>query len=87
MIELLYFTGHWCAACKRRLPDVERICDEYQVKLTVIDVDKDADKAHELHIQSIPAVIINRNDRLEYRRGSVDMDELYVALKRITGGN
>ena len=87
MIELLFFTGHWCTACKRRLPDVERICREYRVKLTVIDVDKDAGTANKYNIQSIPAVIINRDGRLEYRRGSVDMDELYVALERVTGGN
>ena len=57
------FYADWCGPCKKLTPILDELEEYYEDKITVkrIDVDKQRQIANELHIMSIPTLIIYKD--------------------------
>lgn len=51
----------WCSPCKALKPVLSELEDANQVKLTLLDVDKNPDLAARLKVASIPKVVVFRD--------------------------
>jgi len=60
MPVLVDFSAPWCGPCKQMEPILEELATEYsgRARIVKVDVDQNQEKAGELGIRSIPAVIL-----------------------------
>jgi thioredoxin 1 len=65
MIKLIDFYADWCAPCKVMEPVIEEIRKEYEGKVTVEEVDVDANQAlSSSHgVMSIPTYLVLKDDQ------------------------
>lgn len=70
---LVDFYAEWCGPCqimKPRILDVaERMGDD--VKVILIDIDKEKELAERFRIQSVPTLIIFKNGKQQWRQSGV----------------
>ena len=70
---LVDFYAEWCGPCqtmKPRILDVaERMGDD--VKVVLIDIDKEKELATRFRIQSVPTLIIFKNGKQQWRQSGV----------------
>lgn len=57
---LVEFGASWCGPCKRQLPILESLSEEYADKLKVVkvDIDDSPDTSNKFHIRSVPTLMI-----------------------------
>jgi thioredoxin len=65
MLTLLDFYADWCGPCKMMAPTIEEIAKEFAGKLTVkkVNVDSDQALAQKYGVQSIPTLILLKDDK------------------------
>lgn len=71
-LVLVDFYADWCRPCKMMEPDIKRIEEEYKGQVTVlkIDVDTELELAERYNIQSIPTLMLFKNNQeLYYNAG------------------
>lgn len=54
---ILDFYADWCGPCKMLGPILEKLAEEYKVKLIKLNVDQEQGLAQEFGIMSIPTVV------------------------------
>jgi putative thioredoxin len=54
---ILDFYADWCGPCKMLGPILEKLAEEYKVKLIKLNVDQEQELAQEFGIMSIPTVV------------------------------
>lgn len=61
------FYANWCGPCKMLAPELEKLATLYEgrAKVLKIDVDKETDLANQYHVQSIPTMIVFKNDEIK----------------------
>jgi thiol-disulfide isomerase/thioredoxin len=77
-VVLINFWATWCGPCKRELPDLVALCDEYKnknVKILGISVDRDGDVLNLVHTFAVQAnleypIVIDNGD-LEQAFGGI----------------
>lgn len=64
-VTLVDFNAPWCGPCRSQEPILERIADQFDglALVTAINIDKHQNIALELSIQSIPTLIIFKNNK------------------------
>ena len=64
-LTLMDFNAPWCAPCRTQEPILERLSIQYEGKATIsaMNVDENQDIAASLGIQSIPTMIIFKNNK------------------------
>ncbi|MCF8130898.1 MAG: thioredoxin [Deltaproteobacteria bacterium] len=64
-LTLLDFNAPWCAPCRTQEPILERLSIQYEGKATIsaMNVDENQDIAATLGIQSVPTMIIFKNNK------------------------
>jgi thioredoxin 1 len=64
-LTLMDFNAPWCAPCRTQEPILERLSIQYEGKATIsaMNVDENQDIAAALGIQSIPTMIIFKNNK------------------------
>jgi len=58
MKHLMKFEADWCGPCHAIRPLVEKIADENELDIVVVDIDKDSDVATLYGVASIPTIIL-----------------------------
>lgn len=87
MIELLYFSGEHCGVCKVLKPKLlEQVSSNFpNVKITVIDVEKEQELAAQHLVFTLPVVLIKIEGVEQYRFArSFSVVEVFNKLERIT---
>ncbi|MEM9547425.1 MAG: thioredoxin [Bacteroidota bacterium] len=82
---LIDFYADWCGPCKAFSPIVEQLKDELgdTVRVIKINVDKNQALSNKLKINSIPAIMIYKEGKLEY--SGKGMHTLEDMKKRLNG--
>ncbi len=64
-LTLMDFNAPWCAPCRTQEPILEKLSKQYEGKaiISAINVDEHQDIAATLGIQSIPTLIIFKNNK------------------------
>ena len=64
-VTLVDFNAPWCGPCRSQEPILERIADQFDGKaiIAAMNIDNHQDIAMELGIQSIPTLIIFKNNK------------------------
>ena len=72
------FTASWCGPCKMMIPIIEKLASELNsVKFLEIDVDDSDGLAEEYFINSVPTMMIFKNDKkLDEICGALPYDQL-----------
>jgi thioredoxin 1 len=82
-LVLVDFNAVWCGPCKVLKPIVERLEKKYSAKMELqkIDVDKNSTLANEMHIESIPLLILYKDGKEIWRQlGLISEKELEAVL-------
>lgn len=60
---LIEYWAPWCVYCRRIAPALDKIADQYADSLVVgqINIDQEAELAHQEQIEVIPTLILYRN--------------------------
>jgi thioredoxin 1 len=68
-MEILQFTADWCGPCKAMKPRVQEFAEEMgdRIKLTVINVDTEAELTEKYSVRNIPTFIFKQNDEVVER--------------------
>jgi thioredoxin len=72
-MQLVKFYADWCGPCKLFAPIAEKISEQYNLPLTEVNIDENVDLARHYGVQSIPALILTRDDGREVAK-HVGMD-------------
>ncbi len=82
-LVLVDFNAVWCGPCKILKPIVERLAKKHadKLELQTIDVDKNTALSNEMHIESIPLLILYKDGKEVWRQlGLVGEKELEAVL-------
>lgn len=63
MLGILYFTAPWCGPCKQYGPLLKRFCEENNVELMKVDVEKNQTMAARYDVMSLPTIIWYANGK------------------------
>lgn len=80
---LVDFWASWCGACRQIIPVVKQIAKEYEGELKVCQykLDDNLEKAEELEITSIPALVLFENgEKVNFVVGMQKKDIIVEAL-------
>ena len=66
-VILIDFSAEWCGPCMMLAPVLEDLSGEYEGKVSFynVDVDENPDLAGEFFVQSIPALAVLKDGKLE----------------------
>ncbi|HNL83725.1 MAG TPA: thioredoxin [Chitinophagales bacterium] len=70
---LVDFSAEWCGPCKMLGPILKEVKHELGDKVTIlkIDVDRNPAISQQLHIQSVPTMILYKNGKSLWRQSGV----------------
>ena len=77
------FHALWCSPCKMQSPILKEVASELgdRIKVIKIDVDQNNEIANRYNVQSVPTIIIFKNNKLLWRQsGVVSKNQLYSIL-------
>ncbi len=80
---IIDFHAIWCNPCKIQSPILKEVADELgdRIRVVKIDVDKNYEIASKYNINSVPTLMIFKNDKLLWRHtGLISKNQLYSAL-------
>lgn len=83
-LTLVDFFATWCGPCKIQGPILDKLKDRMgdDVEILKVDIDKYGEIAAEYHIQSVPTLMIFRNEKLLWRTSGVkQLDFLEAKVK------
>lgn len=68
-LAIVDFNASWCVPCKMLKPALDKVGDKYKGRVSIlpIDVDKNPDLAHALHIDGIPLIIMYKEGKEVWR--------------------
>jgi len=65
MTVIKFFQADWCGPCKQQKPVVEEIKEEEEnVEVEEFDVEDDQDVVNEYQVQSVPTLIVEKEDEV-----------------------
>lgn len=82
---LVDFYATWCAPCKKMKPDLDALSEEMKDKVIILRIDADENQslAQELHIESLPTLLLYKNkNRIWSQVGYIGKDEISKQLMR-----
>lgn len=70
---LIDFTATWCGPCKMMAPILQEVKDKLgaKAKIIKIDVDKNQTTAIEMHVQSVPTLMLFKKGQLLWQHSGV----------------
>jgi thioredoxin 1 len=86
LVALITFTAEWCKPSKLQKPIIEELSEEYsnQVKVELIDVDKESELADRFNARTLPTSVIYADGELiEVLAGFQPKDFLQAYLEHI----
>lgn len=84
-IVVVDFWAQWCGPCRKLMPLLEQIQNEFQdeVKIYKIDADKNINCAKEYGISSLPSVLIFKNGEVkEIMAGMMQKSAIVSNIKK-----
>lgn len=87
MVEMIKFGAEWCGPCRMIKPTVNKLMEKYntddsEVKITDVDVDKDADAAKKYGVRSIPTMVFLKDGKEVIRKvGVLDEKQIEIAIQ------
>ncbi|MBS1773330.1 MAG: thioredoxin [Bacteroidetes bacterium] len=85
-LVLVDFSAPWCGPCKRMAPFISEIEKEKAATLNVVKINTDDNQqlATELQIQSLPTLILYKNEQIIWRKiGYTSKEELLQTINAI----
>lgn len=70
---LVDFYAKWCGPCKMLTPEVQKVARNMkdQLKVVKVDIDVNPKVAQQLHIQSVPTMILFKKGQIVWRRSGM----------------
>jgi len=83
---LVDFHTKWCAPCRKMVPVVEKLANNYKGKATIlrIDVDNSKEVAKQYQIEGVPVFILFKNGVQKWKKNGIVTEE---ELNKIISGN
>jgi thioredoxin 1 len=87
MVEMIKFGAEWCGPCRMIKPTVNKLMEKYntddsEVKITDVDVDKDAEAAKKYGVRSIPTMVFLKDGQEVIRKvGVLDEKQIEIAIQ------
>jgi len=77
-VTLVDFNAPWCAPCRSQEPIIEELASRYKEKATIaaMNIDDHQDLAIKLGIQSIPTLIVFKNNKEIQRFVGIQADKI-----------
>ena len=64
-LKVIKFEASWCAPCKVMKPVFDKVMAETNaVEFETVDIDKEADKAIDMNVMSVPTVILVKSGKV-----------------------
>ncbi len=76
-LQVVFFSSHACSVCTVDLPEVEKICDRYQVPLLQVKVEEVPEAAGQNNVFSLPAVLVF------YKSREIDRQARFIDFERL----
>ena len=66
-VRLMDFYADWCGPCKTQDPILEEVVEEYStVEFQKVDVDNEQDVANQYQVRSLPTLIVENDDGVDF---------------------
>lgn len=77
-MKVRYFKNDTCGVCKAFLPRIQRISQDYNLELEIIDVTKSPEIAGQNMVFTVPTVLITDKNGSEMKRFARNFSELEI---------
>ena len=86
MKKIIKLEADWCVPCKRFAPVIKRVCDEMNIELISLDVEKDHEKILEygLSAMSLPTIFFMRDNKvISHKFGTMSEYEIKHEIDKL----
>jgi len=90
MVEMIKFGAEWCGPCRMLKPAMNALTEKYNIegsaiKITDVDVDKEADTAKQYNVRNIPTMVFLKDgEEVSRKVGVIGEKEIELIINEIT---